>query len=86
MNYHIQYQILTTNNPAWYSLEESYPSEGEAMSAIHALLALGGRWGDRAYRVRPIRVTALSHPELVRFAQRLRNHGADLAFLSLIHI
>ena len=79
MKYCIQYQNLATTNPGWYSREESYPSQDEAMNAIRDLITLDGPYDHRAYRVRPIQLTAPTHTELVRLVERLRTHGAFFA-------
>jgi hypothetical protein len=76
VKYRIEYHDTESMLDCWYIQEGSYPSKEEAMRAIRDLLALGGPWGDRAYRVGSFQSTALTHTELVRMAARLDSHGA----------
>ena len=75
MKYRIEYHDKESMQDCWYIQEGSYPSKDEAMRAIRDLMALGGPWLDRAYRVGSFQSTALTHTELVRIAERLNNHG-----------
>jgi hypothetical protein len=76
LKYRIEYHDTESMQDCWHIQEGSYPSKGEAMRAIRDLMALGGPWVDRAYRVGSFQSTALTHTELVRMAEHLNNHGA----------
>ena len=76
MKYRIEYRDTESMQDCWYIPEGSYPSKEEAMRAIRDLMALGGPWLDRAYRVGSFQSTELTHTELVRMAARLDSHGA----------
>jgi hypothetical protein len=80
MTYQIEYQNPTTNESCWYGHEGRYPSHDEAQRAAHDLIALGGPWGYRAYRVRLVERTALTHAGLVSLGERLENRGAVVTF------
>ena len=80
MKYRIEFQDVGTTECCWYGRAESYPSPTEARRAIGAVIALGGPWASRVYRVAPVPKTAPTHPELVRLFERLKAHGVDVAF------
>jgi hypothetical protein len=76
VKYRIEYHDTESMQDFWYIQEGSYPSKDEAKRAIRDLMALGGPWLDRAYRVGSFQSTALTHTELVRMAARLDSDGA----------
>jgi hypothetical protein len=76
VKYGIEYQDRMEH--VWHCPAERYPSAEDAQSAIGNLIALGGAWKHRAYRVRPKPATEPTRPELVRLVERLTM--ADTAF------
>jgi hypothetical protein len=76
VKYRIEYHDTESMQDCWYIQDGSYPTKEAAMRAIRDLMALGGPWLDRAYRVGSFQSTALTHTELVRMAAGLDSHGA----------
>ena len=69
MKYGIEYQAI--GEGVWHGLGEGYSTEKEALTAIPTVIARGGKWTRRAYRVREKHATEPTHPELIRLVERL---------------
>lgn len=80
MEYGIECQAI--GERVWHPLAESFSTEQEAQDAIPTVIARGGKWVRRVYRVREKQATEPTHPELARLVERLRAEDALFAFWS----
>lgn len=78
VKYDIEYKAI--GERFWHRRGESLATPEEAESTIQAVIALGGKWARRVYRVCKKQATEPTHPELVRLARLMTTADAVFAF------